>query len=147
MLSFDTNILVYAADSTAGSRHLASIQLLAAAVSAPAALNEQSVFEFLYAATRKQNQPMAVAARMVRSWLMNFPLMLSPPTVVEDSLALLDSYPLQLWDAHMLAVCGGNGCDVLLSEDMADGARYGRVLVLNPFNPANTAKLASLLQP
>jgi predicted nucleic acid-binding protein len=71
----------------------------------------------------------------------------NPATVVEDSLALLDSHHLQVWDAHMLAVCAANGCDVLLSEDMTDGVQYGSVLVLNPFNPANTGKLASLLQP
>lgn len=92
-------------------------------------------------------QPLGDASRMVRAWLKNFPLMLSPATIVEDSLVLLESYPLQLWDAHMLALCAGNGCDVLLSEDMTDGERYGRVLVLNPFNPSNTSKLASLLQP
>ena len=59
----------------------------------------------------------------------------------------MQSFHLQLWDAHMLALCAGNGCDVLLSEDMTDGARYGRVVVLNPFEPSNTKKLASLLQP
>src|SRR5687767_12136362 len=114
MLSFDTNILVYAADGTAGDRHFASARLLTAAVSAPAAVNEQSVFEFLHAATRKRRQPLADASRIVRAWLKNFPLMLSHATIVEDSLALMQSFQLQLWDAHMLALCAGNGCDVLL---------------------------------
>jgi predicted nucleic acid-binding protein len=147
MLSFDTNILVYAADRTAGARHIACARLLTAATSVSAALNEQSVFEFLHVSTRRRKQPLAASAQMVRAWLKNFPLMPNTTTVVEDSLTLLASYHLQVWDAHMLAVCAANGCEVLLSEDMTDGAQYGSVLVLNPFNPANTGKLADLLQP
>src|SRR5262245_16942577 len=127
MLSFDTNILVYAADRTAGDRHLACARLLTAATSVVAALNEQSVFEFLHVTTRKRKQPLPDAALMVRAWLKNFALMLPPATIVEDSLALLNSYQLQIWDAHMLAICAANGCDVLLSEDMTDGVQYGGV--------------------
>jgi predicted nucleic acid-binding protein len=145
MISFDTNILVYAADRTAGERHLACVRLLTVATSSVAALNEQSLFEFLHVSTRKGKQPLQEAALLVRAWLKNFALMMTPTTIVEDTLALLDSHRLQIWDAHMIATCAASGCDVLLSEDMADSVRYGRVLVLNPFNPANTRKLADLL--
>lgn len=147
MLSFDTNILVYAADRTAGARHLACARLLTAATSAEAALNEQSLFEFLYASTRKKKQPLRDAVLMVRAWLKNFALIVTPATIVEDSLELMGSHRLQIWDARMLSVCAANGCDVLLSEDMTDGARYGRIRVLNPFNPANARALTGLLQP
>jgi predicted nucleic acid-binding protein len=147
MISFDTNILVYAADRTAGARHLACSSLLTAATSAEAALNEQSLFEFIYASTRKRRQPLRDATVMVRAWLKNFALLVTPATIVEDSLGLMDTHKLQIWDARMLSVCAANGCDVLLSEDMTDGARYSGVLVLNPFNPANTRTLTGLLQP
>ena len=59
----------------------------------------------------------------------------------------MSSHRLQLWDARMLVVCAANGCDVLLSEDMTDGAQYRPVLVLNPSNAANAGKLTNLLQP
>jgi predicted nucleic acid-binding protein len=145
MLSFDTNILIYAVDRTAGDRHLVCARLLTAATSASAALSEQSLFEFLHVATRKRRYHMADAALMVRAWLRNFGLMLAPATIVEDSLELLTAHRLQVWDARMLATCAANGCDVLLSEDMADGETYGGVLVLNPFNSANADQLAGLL--
>jgi predicted nucleic acid-binding protein len=147
MVSFDTNILVYAADRTAGNRHLACARLLTAAASTESALNEQSLFEFIYASTRKRKQPLRDATLMVRAWLKNFALLVTPTTIVEDSLALMSAYQLQIWDARMLSVCAANGCDVLLSEDMTDGALYGRVRVLNPFNPANTSILTGLLHP
>ena len=144
MLSFDTNILVYAADRTGGLRHTTSAHLLAAAVLVEAALNQQSVIEFLHVTTRKQKQPLADASKIVQAWLSNFALMTTPPTIVEDTLSILKSHRLEIWDAHMLAICASNGCDVLLSEDMTDGALYGRVRVLNPFNPKNASAVAEL---
>ena len=147
MLSFDTNILVYAADRTAGVRHTTSAHLLTAAVSVEAALNQQSVIEFLRVTTRKQKQPLADASKIVQAWLSNFALMTTPPTIVEDTLSILKSHRLEIWDAHMLAICASYGCDVLLSEDMTDGALYGRVRVLNPFNPKNASAIAEILLP
>ena len=121
MLSFDTNILIYAADRVAGERHAASVRLLDAAASGAAALNEQSVIEFLHVSTRKLKQPLDASATLVRAWLKNFPLMLAPKTVIEDTVALLASHSLSVWDAHMLAICSYHRCDALLSEDLADG--------------------------
>jgi predicted nucleic acid-binding protein len=37
------------------------------------------------------------------------------------------------WDALLLATLGRAGCSVLLSEDMADGARLAGVTVRDPF--------------
>ena len=145
MLSFDTNILVYAADRTAGERHAASIALLNAAVTNDAVLNEQSVIEFLHVATRKQKQPVIDAANMVQAWLKNFPVIMSAETAIEDTIALLTAHSLSVWDAHMLAICAAHGCETLLSEDLSDGALYGSVRVLNPFNPRNALTLAELL--
>ena len=146
MLSFDTNVLVYAADRTAGIRHAAAVKLLSVAASGAAVLNEQSVMEFLNVATRKQKQPLGEAANLVQSWLRNFPLITAAETVFEGTMALLNSYSLSIWDAHMLAICGSNGCNALLSEDLADGAWYDKVRVLNPFNAANTQIVAEMLE-
>jgi predicted nucleic acid-binding protein len=38
-----------------------------------------------------------------------------------------------LWDALLLATAERHGCEIVLSEDMQDGARLGGVIVLNPF--------------
>jgi predicted nucleic acid-binding protein len=43
-------------------------------------------------------------------------------------------------------VCDRNGANILASEDFQDGRPLGRVTFLNPFNPANTARLG-LAQP
>ena len=146
MWSFDTNILVYAADRSAGNRHAAAIKLLANVTSGQAALNEQSLVEFLHVVTRKLKQPLPDAAKLVETWLNNFALMTTPATIVEDTVSLLASHSLSVWDAHMIAICRAHGCEGLLSEDLADGASYGGVRVLNPFNPRNATALLQVLE-
>lgn len=146
MLSFDTNILVYASDPRAGVRHTAAVKLLeASALGGKAALNEQSLIEFIHVVTRKRKLPIELAARRVSSWMKNFPVMTATQTIIDDTVALLCSYPLSVWDAHMLAVCEANHCAVLVSEDLSDGAVYGSVRVLSPFNPRNAPAIQELL--
>src|SRR4051812_2213654 len=103
MVSFDTNILVCAADLNAGERHTIAIKLLNGAAWTGAALTEQSLIEFLSVVTRKQKQPSAAVSGMVRNWLELFPLLLPSETTVDDAMSLLSSYRLSVWDAHMLA--------------------------------------------
>ena len=122
-------------------------RLMAAAYWTASAIAEQTILEFLNAAVGKQKLPFTEAARVARSWLSNFALMLPPASIIEDTFALLGAHRLSVWDARLLAVCGANGCDVLLSEDMTDGARYGSVRVLNPFNARNSTVIAKLLAP
>jgi len=145
--SFDTNVLVYATDRSAGQRQAAAVDLLQRAASSDCALTEQSLVEYLNIATLKARQPLEAAARVVREWLQNFPLLVPTTSVVRDTLAMLAQYRLSIWDARLLAVCAVHDCRVLLSEDLQDNAVYGGVRVLNPFNLSNTHKIAELLQP
>ncbi len=147
MLSLDANILFYAADKAAGPRHLLAQQLLRDAAGPNAALTEQVLFEFFHAATRKGKVPVSDAAIIVRELLKNFSLLLPHRAAVEDAVGLLSRHQLSIWDARLLAVCDAHGCDHLFSEDMQDGARYGNVRVVNPFNPANAGIVTQALSP
>jgi predicted nucleic acid-binding protein len=147
MISLDANILFYAADYTAGPRHHAAKQIVNDAMAISAALSEQVLFEFFHASTRKHKITAVDAGAVVRTLLQNFALVLPHDSVVEDAFALMAQYNLSIWDACLLAVCDAHGCSHLLSEDMQDGAVYGGVTVINPFNPANAAMLGLLLNP
>src|SRR5689334_3355880 len=141
MLSFDTNILVYASDATSGARHAAAVKLLqASALGRKAALTEQSLMEFIHVVTRKRKLPIEFAARRVASWMKSFPVITATETIIDDTVALLGSYPLSVWDAHMIALCVAHHCEALISEDLSDGAMYGSVRVISPFNPRNARK-------
>ena len=145
MFALDTNVLVYAADRTAGTRRFAARQIVDRAAPSGAVLTEQSLFEFFRAATRKAKMSFAEAEMVVRKFARDFRIAPSHARVLDDTLALRSRYHLGVWDARLLAVCEAHGCDHLLSEDLQDGATYGTVGVLNPFNPGNAARIAQVL--
>jgi predicted nucleic acid-binding protein len=146
MLSFDSNILVYAADSLAGERHLQASRLLESAIEVKAGLTEQCILEFLNVSAVKARPSVSTAVSIARELAVNFRILLPSASIVEDVLLLLGKHRLNIWDARILAVCAAHGCEYLLSEDMQDGADYGGVTVLNPFKPVNQALLERLLQ-
>jgi predicted nucleic acid-binding protein len=146
MFTADTNLLLYSVDSDAGQKHEDALQLMAlAGQSGAAVLTEQSLIEFLHASVRKRMRPLAQAADSARKWMAVFRVIVPDQTIVERTLALLQRQKLSIWDARLLATCETNTCGVLLSEDMQDGAVYGTVHVLNPFNPRNADTLMELL--
>ncbi len=145
MISLDTNILFYAADKNAGGRHIAAHQLVSAATRVQAGLTEQSLIELLNATMRKTKISLTEAVKIVRGYTTWFQLMVPHADVVEDTIALLGRYKLEVWDARLLAVCAAHGCDYLLSEDLQDGAVYGAVRVVNPFSSRNSALMQELL--
>jgi predicted nucleic acid-binding protein len=145
MLSLDTNVLVYAADRTAGVRHAAARSIVDRATLLGAALTEQALLEFFHVATRKGKMTASEAGLVVRKFTQEFELLLPQATIVDDTLVLQSRYQLSIWDAHLLAVCNAHGCDHLLSEDLQDGAAYGTVMVVNPFNSANGSLIGRLL--
>jgi len=147
VFSLDTNILVYAADKNAGARHTKARDLVDAASGANAALTEQSIMEFVNAVTRKVKLPLSDALPYVREFRTNFRLLLPTQTIVEDALTLLSRYRISIFDARIIAICAAHGCGHLLSEDLQDGMRYGRVTVVNPFVAANTDLVVGLLTP
>ena len=145
MISFDTNILIYASDRKAGSRHNMARDAVNLAKSKGTALTEQSLVEFVNVATRKMQIPFAEVVLYVREFLTNFRLILPQSTMIEDVFNLMSHYNLSVWDAKMLAVCADYGCTHLLSEDLQDGMTYGTVTVVNPFNSANAPLIGQLL--
>jgi predicted nucleic acid-binding protein len=145
VISFDTNVLIYATDVKAGTRHTTARDVLELAKNKNTVLTEQSLVEFVNVATRKTQIPFADILLYVRRFLLNFRLILPQPRMLEDVFDLMSRYNLSVWDAKMLAVCAAHGCDHLLSEDLQDGTRYGSVTVINPFNSANASLIGQLL--
>lgn len=145
MFSLDANVLFYAADKTAGDRHVAARQIVEGAAEANAALSDQVLFEFYHSSTRKGQIPAAEAATIIGDLAQNFTVIFGSHTIVADVVGLLAKHRLSVWNARVLAVCAANKCHTLLSEDMQDGAIYNEVRVINPFRPNNSAIVGNLL--
>ena len=58
---------------------------------------------------------------------------------------LASRHRLQFWDAVIVKAAVRSGATLLLSEDMQDGARLDGVLIINPFDVGNVAKINRLL--
>jgi len=53
--------------------------------------------------------------------------------VLQRALDLRAAYPRSYWDAAIVPATAAGGCNLLLSEDLSDGGRYGSIDVRNPF--------------
>lgn len=131
--SLDTNILVYAADRAAGERHERALEILDRAVRRDCVLTLQALAEFFQVTTRKRMVARADAATQLRDWATGFPTVAADPDALLTALGFAVDGRFGLWDALLLATAARHGCEVLLSEDMQDGARFGGVTILDPF--------------
>jgi len=120
-------------DSAAGVRCQLARQIVDRAVDTDCWLTLQSLSEFYWATRRKGAIPRADAAAQVEDWLSLFLCIPASPTAIRralaDSLAGRASY----WDALLVATAAEAGCNLVLTEDMADGTFLGGVQIHNPF--------------
>lgn len=130
----DTNILLYAVSSEPDEQVKASIarQIL---TERDLALSAQVLGEFYVQATR-DSRPDALshddAADFVRS-LRRFPVQGITPDIAGAAIDSRKRFTISYWDAAIIEAARSLGCQVVLSEDLADGQDYGGVVVTNPF--------------
>jgi predicted nucleic acid-binding protein len=63
---------------------------------------------------------------------------------VEEAMRLHSQHTLSWWDSVLLASALQVGADYLLSEDLQDGRRFGRLQIVDPFRIAPDDFLAAL---
>jgi predicted nucleic acid-binding protein len=131
----DTNVLVYAYDESAGDKHTVARDLMEQLwASRTGCLSIQVLQEFFVTVTRKVPKPLDLttasqAISDLSSWRVHCP---EP----DDVLAAIDVHAtngISFWDAMIVRSAAELGCDVLYSEDLNPGQRYGTVSALNPF--------------
>lgn len=99
------------------------------------ALSVQVLQEFYVQATRETRaDPLTheQAIKLVESFL-RFTLQEMTPELMLAAAATRDRFRISYWDAAILEAGRSLGCDLVLSEDLSDGADYGGVRVENPF--------------
>ena len=133
MYSLDANVLVYAFDSGAGSRHGRALTILARSRLAECHLTLQVIGEFFVASRRSRPEDTAVLAAHAGDLSGTFPCLAPSAGAVRSALREAAARRLQYWDALLLATLREAGCNVLLSEDLQHGVEYDGVRVLNPF--------------
>jgi predicted nucleic acid-binding protein len=135
MLSVDTNIFVYAVDQSDPAKQTVALEVGLRAQASGAAIGVQVCGEFYVASTRGLKRAPWEAAQAARNLMTAFATFSADRANVERALAEAAAGRFSYWDALLLSAADSAGCTVLFSEDMSDGARFGRVEIVNPFAP------------
>lgn len=132
----DANVLVYALDVSAGSRHTTAAQLLERLWDQDTGcVSVQVLQEFFVTVTRKVAKPLSLdeATDRVREftrWKVFAP-------TADDVLAAIGLHKqaqLNFWDAMIVHAAAESGCDLLWTEDLSDGQLLRGVRIRNPFS-------------
>lgn len=131
----DTNVLVYAFDRSAGSKHERAVDLLEELMlDGTGTLSVQVLQELFVTLTAKL--PSAVPPAEANELVADLATMRTHAPDAEDVLAAVDVHRrlrISFWDAMIVRSASALGCGILWTEDLGDGRRYDDVQVRNPF--------------
>ncbi len=132
----DTNILVYAHDASAGLKHDRARELVEGLWQSRAGVVSTQVLQELSVNVRKKAaKPLGLeATRELISDYLAWHVVVNDGEAVLAALDLEKQYQVSFWDALIIHAAQVAGADVLYSEDLSDGQRYGDVQVVNPLN-------------
>jgi predicted nucleic acid-binding protein len=129
----DTNIFIYAHDPSAGLKQEKAAQLIARLFeTGHGAISTQVLSEFYSIATKKLAMDSQVAEDIVsdlHAWTLHRPTHAD----VMAAIGLQRRYAISWWDALIVNSAVSLACEVLWSEDLSRGQKYGSVTVRSPF--------------
>ncbi len=131
----DTNVVIYAYDSSAGERHERARELVGRlGRDRTGAISVQVLQELYVTLVRKIAAPLAPRQarerlRAISRWPVHAPLAAD----VLAAAVLSEDHRISFWDAMILHSASELGCARLWSEDLNDGQQIAGVIVANPF--------------
>jgi predicted nucleic acid-binding protein len=131
----DTNLLVYAHDTTAGTKREAARAVVEDLWKTErGCISVQVLQELFVTLTRKIPRPLDVAAALttvedLARWTVHAP---NTDDVIA-AIRLHERAAISFWDAMIVQSAAELGCAVLYSEDLSAGQRFDGVLVVDPF--------------
>ena len=130
----DTNILVYAHDSTQGVKHERAQALVEALwESGDGILSTQVLQELCINLRRKSSHPLSVEeTRRVISEYATWNIVVNTAESVLQALDFESRYQISFWDALIVQAAAICEATIIYSEDLSDGQTYGGVRVVNP---------------
>lgn len=140
MISFDSNILVYAADFRGGERHRVAADLVERAMRSQNCIQTlQSFCEFFNVVTRKAGVERTAASELVDTWSTAMTVEYATLQDLAHAMRAVGEHGLSFWDALLWATVRRAGVQLLLSEDFQDGRNIEGVRIVNPFIARNAA--------
>jgi len=135
----DTNVLIYAYDSSSGKKQRIARDLLRRLdENGNGAVSIQVLTEFYSVSTRKLGLPSHDAEQVVagfEAWALHRPTLAD----VLSAAGVQRRHNMAWWDALLIHSATQLECDILWTEDLSHGQQYGSVTVRNPFAEAASA--------
>jgi predicted nucleic acid-binding protein len=134
---FDTNIWLYMYSDGNPSKHERAHMLYKECTAVGGILlSTQVIQEFYAAGFRKLGISRNILRAAVNSFLaMNLVVIRGQEIIA--ALDLEERYQISFWDALIVAAAEAGGAEVVYTEDLNDGQRYGSVVARNPFRAAS----------
>ena len=143
----DTNIFIYAHDRSAGVKHEIARDLIERLwESGAGVLSTQVLQEFCVNIRTRAVRPLPgeEIRRLVQRYLAWEVVVNSGESVLE-ALEIERRYQTSFWDALIIQAAEESGAEVVYSEDLSDGQRYGSVRVVNPLSNSKSGPKDFLL--
>ena len=148
MISFDTNILVYATISAPLSKTHRSRDLVVRGMQTGSSiLLLQTLAEFSSVAICKAGIAVDEVRRTIDAWRAVLPVQGTEDDDLSAALDAVKKHRLAFWDAMLWAAAQRAGVRHLLTEDLQDGFELEGVRFVNPFEAANHRLIDEILPP
>ena len=131
----DSNVLVYAHDTSAGSKHDMARQMVGELWRrGTGVLSTQVLQEFFVTVTRKLPRSLDLStAQQVLTDLLNWEVIVNDGGSIVGAVELAKRYKYSFWDCLILHAALRSGAAVLMSEDLSAGHRIQGMAIENPF--------------
>jgi len=131
----DTNLLVYAYDSSAGEKWRTSLEVLSLLwMHRTGVLSTQVIQEFFVSLTQKVRHPvLPKMAKEIISDLVQWLIVVNDGKNILRAIDLQTKYHFSFWDSLILQAAIASNSEFLLSEDFQDGQIIESVTIVNPF--------------
>ena len=148
MVSFDTNVLVYATVSVPLSMTTRARDLIVRGMRAGGSiLLLQTLAEFSSVAIRKAGIAVDEVRTTIDAWRAVLPVQGTEDDDLSAALDAVKKNRLAFWDAMLWAAAQRAGVRHLLTEDLQDGFELAGVRFVNPFEAANDRLIDEILPP
>jgi predicted nucleic acid-binding protein len=130
----DTNILMYAHDASAGSKHERAKALVEELWrDRSGVVSTQVLQELAVNLRRKAGRPLdGKTTRDIVADYLTWQVVVNNGESILEALDLEARFHISFWDALVLQAAHASGAGVLYSEDFSGGHTYGSVRVVNP---------------
>ncbi|MDD5392467.1 MAG: PIN domain-containing protein [Thiothrix sp.] len=131
----DTNVLVYAFDSSEPEKQQVALQILEEQGSnGDLMLSTQVLQEFFVTVTRKLAKPLSIedAYACVQQFSI-YPMVQITSELVLRAISRTRDDAFSFWDSLIVEAALQANCRILFSEDMQDGRQIGQLTIRNPF--------------